>query len=41
MDTINQSLQKDYHKMLFPYAYNILGITEDADMTGNKISDNL
>lgn len=30
MDNI-QSLQKDYHKMLFPYAYNILGIYEDAE----------
>lgn len=31
MDTINRSFQKDYHKMLFPYAYNILGISEDAE----------
>ena len=31
MAIMNYSLQKDYHKMLFPYAYNILGISQDAE----------
>ena len=31
MAIMNYSLQKDYHKMLFPYVYNILGISQDAE----------